>query len=408
MRYVNPHTGQVAMYPNQQVQQPQMQQPTPTVVMTAQGPMLMTAQGMMPVQIQGQPQQQGVMATYGGPTMPMNPGMVPVQYPSGVMNQPGMNQAVMPQGRFSQPNTAAETMSQESSNRYQTFQSQQQQTEVVEEVVGTVLFSVKPVLHKFTGNEKFKLNVFTDAVKANNVNFVESHIACDCLEEIVECIIEKAHETPDTKMVTARNYIVNNIFYKTNMNELIDSFVTGDIKALYKAFKSNYSKLNDKYQINLMNSFNTMLTDAINDFLAVNATNTINIESFHTDFNDLLKVIRNNEEDLEDNLIEYLDKYITEIKVALNSIEKAENTSLIPEPVAVAYLDKHVLETGLDELTNQFVQVEDVVVNVFLNSLASEVVAKVGKQEFILVTMDKSIFKFMVNADKQLFIKKIA
>lgn len=441
MRYTNPHPGQPAMFPQAQ---PQMQmQPAPVMVMmtpqgpammtpqgmvsvqlqqTPQGPMMMTPQGMVPVQIQGQqqqmmPQGQGMMAMHGG-TMPMMQGQYPQQqfqqqqYPQ--QQFPSNNQSVV-QSRFGQPSAAMETITTQmpdTSNRYHTAQTQQAQQQqmqpAVEEPTRPMLFTVTPVVHKFSGNEKFKMNVVTEAVKPNQVNYEEGYLACDCLEENVECVIEQAYKGETTPVVTVRNYIINNNFWRVDLKDTIDNLLSGDIKALYKAFKAAYTKMTNKSEINVLNVLNTALTDVTNDFLAVNSVAMISIESFYTDFNDLLRVIRNSEEDLEEELLSYLNNYVDDMKIALTNTTKTPNATQITEMVSVAYVDKHLLETGLDELDHRFVQVDDSIANAFLKSVAAEVIAKVGKQEFLLVTLDKSIFKFMVSTSANIFIKKIA
>lgn len=441
MRYVNPHPGQV-MYPQQPQQQqvPQQQMQLPQVMMTPQGPAMVTPQGLVSISMQQfqqiqqqmqmmqmqQPQMQqpmmpmqgmmpgmGMMATHGG--MPQQQ-QVPQQY---VPQQqfPTNNQSVV-QSRFGQPSTTMESTSIQStdSNRYATYQSPQAQLQAQqqqvhhqgEEPTGPLLFTVTPVVHKFTGNDKFKMNVVTEAIKANQVNYVDGHLACDCLEENVECVIEQAFKEEVTPLVTVRNYIVNNNFWRVDLKETMDLLLKSTIKELYKTFKSAYSKVTDKSQINVLNTVNTMLTDTINDFLAVNSVSMISIESFYTDFNDLLKVVRNTEEDLEEDLLSYLNGYVGDMKLALNSTAKTPNATQVTEMVSIAYLDRHVLETGMEELDKNFAQVDDSIANAFVKSLAAEIIAKISKQEFLLVTMDKSVFKFMVSTAANVYVKKIA
>lgn len=443
MRYANPHAGQPVMFPQQQqmqVMQPQQMQvmqpiqQVPQVVMTGQGPMMMTPQGWAPItiqqyqQIQAMVQQQqqqggmmmpaggGIMATYGGGMMP-GPGQVPQQYvPQQAPQFQPNNQAVV-QSRFGQPSSTMEStsiQSNDSGNRYTAGQPQQapqlqvQQQQQQQEPAGKLLFTVTPVVHKFTGNDKFKMNVVTEIVKANQVNYTEGYLACDCLEENVECVIEQAYKEETVPVVTVRDYIINNNFWRVDIRETVDLLVKSTIKELYKSFKSAYGKVTDKHQINVLNTINTMLTDTINDYLAVNSTMGITIESFYTDFNDLLKVVRNNEEDLEEELLSYLNGYVDDMKLALSNTEKTPNATQVTEMVSVAYVDKHLLETGMEELDNRFVEVDDSLSNAFIKSLAAEVIAKIKKSEFLLVTLDKSVFKFMIANNATVHVKKIA
>ena len=453
MRYVNPHPGQPVMYPQQQPMQPMQQIPQqqmmPTVVMTPQGPAMVGPQGLVSVQLQQtpqgpamvtpqgmvlvqiqqmqQPQMQpmqpmmggggGVMAMHGGMQGQFPQQYVPQQSPQQFPNNP--NQSVV-QSRFGQPSSTMEStsiQSTDSGNRYASFQQPQQQQQPQQhqqvhhqgdEPTGPLLFTVTPVAHKFTGNDKFKMNVITEAIKANQVNYADGYLACDCLEEHVECVIEQAFKEEVTPLVTVRNYIINNNFWRVDLKDTVDLLVKSTIKEMYKSFKSVYGKLTDKHQVNVLNTINTMLTDAINDFLAVNSVSRISIESFYTDFNDLLKVVRSTEEDLEEDLLSYLNGYVGDMKLALNSTEKTPNATQVTEMVSVAYVDRHVLETGMEELDKNFAQVDDSIANAFVKSLAAEIIAKINKQEFLLVTLDKSIFKFMVSTSANVYVKKIA
>lgn len=408
MRYVNPHNNQVVVYPgNQQnMQQPMMQpmqqgmmtnqmqpmQMQPQVVMTAQGPMMMTAQGLVPVPqpVGGMVPMQSNMPVYNQQYVPQN------QFPQMT------NQSVIPQNRFSQPGNADQQHNQQEFNRYSAQQTVEQ---VIQEITGPELFIVKPIIHKFAGNDKFKLNTITDSIKSNAINVMENIVVCDCLEETVESLIEKTYSETDVKTLTVQKHIINNSYYKVEMKDVIENLVSDDIKTLYKNLKSIISKCVDKYQLNALFAFNLGLTNAINDYLAINSENQIDIESFITDYNDLLKILRNNEEDLEDTLVEYLNAYIGEIKSNLSIITKKDNVCYIPESITVAYLDKHLYETGLDKLSNSFSQVDETLTNVFITSIANEIVAKTNKKEFFLVTMDKSIFKCMISEREQLYIR---
>lgn len=411
-RYVNPHP---TMYPQQM--QPQMQQPMqqqmPQVVMTPQGPAMMTPNGLvlipMQQQMQGQQPMQGGMIPMQGGMMPQHGGMMtPGQFPQ-QQYQPN-NQSVVA-SRFGQPSTAIEPMTNfqpSDNNRYGTPQQQIVPQAEVEEPIRPPLFTVKPMIHKFSGNDKFKMNVITEALKANNVVYEEGHLASDCLEENVEVVIEKAFQGDTTPMLTVRDTIVNNIFHRVDLKEFVTSLVEMPPKEMYKTFKAKYGELTDKHQINVLNTINTSFTDVINDFLAVNSVVGISIESFYTDFNDLLKAIRNSEETLEEDLLDYLAGYLDDMKLALTNTEKSETATHLTEMVSIAYLDRHVLETGLEGLGNHFVQINDALPNAFIKSIAAEVISKVSKQEFLLVTLDKSIFKFMASTAADVYVKKIA
>lgn len=424
MRYVNPHIQEQMAYPGQQPQpmhNPQtMQQPmlNPQMILQTmqQNPQL--GMQMMQQLMQQNPQlamllmQQMQMPQQQQPMMPMQQTQqYPQQYPQ-PYGQPTMSQsAVMsntgrftasPQGMVPPQQFPAEDTS---GGRYHTPTTRE---EVIAEPVSTKpkSFLVKPMTHKFPNNEKIKLTTTISEVKDVNVRYLDKCIVSDCLEEIVEGLIEDVYHETDVRMVTATHFIITNEFFRTSLHELIASLVSNDVKALYKQIKKAYEDVNDKYSLNLLDSFNQMLTDTVNDFIAVNAENSISIDSFLADYNDLLKVIRNNEVDLEDELIEYMDAYIADLRYSHGAHPGNENSTIITESYSIAYLDKHLLETGLETVGSNFAQVENENINAFITSMIDLICTKLNKSEFLLVTLDKTIFKCMVNKNGQFFIRK--
>lgn len=338
---------------------------------------------------------------------PMNPQMMqPGMMQQGMMmQQPMPQQAVVNTSRFTQssnPNTPQQFTQTNDGSRYQ--QSTPVEPEVEESTV-PISFSVKPIVHKFLSNERVKLNTVTSEVKDNNIKALQSHVAVDCVAEVVESIIESAYLEETNTLITAQNFIVGHNFYRTNLTDKLKTLYNGDIKNAYKLLKAAYKESTDKYQINVLDTFDNLMTDHINDFITIGSNDSISIDSFMTDFNDLLKVIRNNEEDLEDKLLDHMDAYLKQFNELTDSVEISENTTVINQPLQVAYIDKHVVETGLENTTTRFIKLEETASNVFLNSLVLGICGKLNTREFLLVTLDRSIFKCMADDDSNVFIR---
>lgn len=407
MRYTNPHM------PHQH-QQPIQQRPQP--FQTPGGPFIQFIQqpGMMNPQMQPSYMQQ-----YPIPPNMMQPGMVDPRYVQQFQQQqqqfhqqfpqqpPQFNPQVNVGGtRF----TGGQTTPQQQFNtvateggRYQTSSTQQLEEENAESNI-PLLFSVKPTIHKFLNNEKVKLNTITSELKDSHIQFLQNSVASDCVQEVIESLIEQTYTSDaPNKPLTVRKFIVTHNLYQANVN--IGELLSGDVKSLYKQIKVLYREADNKYTLTVLDTLDNLLTDRINDYIIIHAKNSISIDSFITDFNDLLKVLRNNEEDLEDTLIDYLDKFIKEIKLDMNHTPKTEKDfyTIIPESYTIAYLDKHVTEAGLDSVNNRFVQLEETASNIFLQSLAIGVTKVTGTKEFLLVTTDRSVFKVMINENNNVF-----
>jgi hypothetical protein len=409
MRYVNLHQGQQPMQPQAQMQQ------APQIVMTAQGPMMMTAQGWVPVSMQQiqqmqQMQQPQQMMPMMQPGMPQGGMMMPMGMPNGF---PQGNQAAVP-ARFGGSSTgnqavmAPQQQMVETGGRFGMQQAQQIVNEEETSFAKPYLFEVTPTTNKYLGNDKFKIQTTVEAVKANHIDYNDNLVACNCLKESIENVIEQANAKPTVAPVTVRETISNINFWNVNLKTELNALLGDDVKTLYKSFKLLYADMTDVRNINLMNDLDTVLTNAVNDYLIVNAKEAMEIESFHTDFNDLLKVIRKNDDDLEEMLLDYMNKYISHMHLMMTNTPEVENATHITEHVTIAYVDKPSIQLGIHELGLKFVEVENCLPNTYLISLAAEVIAKISKPEFILATMDRATYKVMVAESSEVYIKRLA
>lgn len=415
MRYINPHSGQPVVFPGGQQGNPQMvpmqgqypqqfpqqQYPQQMVPMQGQYPMggQMPQQGMYPQQFPGQMSQQ-FPTQMGYPQQFPTQQQFPQQFPP-----QGSNQSMVGQGRFGQSTTPQQQQfSEPSNNRYQTAAPEEP---TVAEVSGKPEpFTVTPTAHRFLNNEKVVLRTITKEVTRAQVKTDPYYTISDGIDAIVESLAEDVYTAEHRPLVTVRNMIVENAYRGTALKAMVQELSADGVKGLYKLIKHKFPELTDKHQIVAISGLMQMLTDEINDYITVNAKNSISIDDFYTDFNDLLKVLRNNEEDLEDRLIEHLDRYLAAMRKALELLQSEEHVTHVPETFAVAYLDCHVLETGLEGVGSDFVALQHNAANVFLNSLAENITAVSEQESFLLVTMDKSIFKAMVGSDKTVYFRR--
>lgn len=272
----------------------------------------------------------------------------------------------------------------------------------------------------FGNNKKVKLNTFIDEIKSSSIRYINDGLyILNCFEEAINEIIEYSidKEKADNKVASVQQFIVTKSFYKTsgqdNFNNIIND---SNIKSVYKMLKKEFQETNNKYDINLLNTFDTLLTDYVNDFVKINANIDVSIDSFMSDFNDLLKVIRDNEEDLEDSLTAYMNKIIVDIKENIDIATKAnENVNedehlpvvYLPESCSVCYVDKFSYELGIEDAPDMFALVEDIIPNKFITSLSNEIFDKLKCNNFYLVTIDRFIVKLETSISGKLFLKKV-
>lgn len=257
----------------------------------------------------------------------------------------------------------------------------------------------------FEHNDNFKIITYIENISDNQIFVPDRLLLVDCFAEAVEGVIEIVNKE-STKLVTMINFIIANNFYKVTKQDELKKQLELDIRKIYKQLKSLYKSLTDKHDINMFNMFDTILTNKINDYLAVNAKNEISIDCFMTDFNELLKIIRNTEDELEDDFLEYMNKFIKELKV--NS-DLTSNETVINESGVLVYMDKFLIELGLNTLIpGVWMKVKKDPANVLLTSLSFHVSNELSGTEFYLVTLDKEIVFFKQSEENELWLKKVS
>ena len=423
MRYLNPHTNQPAVFPGQQPMAPQQYIPGqfPQHQMPQGYPQGQMPQGQFPQQGMYPQQQfgQGQFPQGQFPQQGMYPQPMPQQFPQGQFPQQYIpnqgqfpqqqnNQASMGGGRFGQPANPVQTFSNDgASDRYQAQPQVTQNTTETPVTTKPVLFTVKPTTHRFLNNEKVVLKTITTELQPTQIKVVEQQMVTDGVDALIESVIENFYQEEKQSLVTIQSVIVDKTFYNVpTMKETFKELLSDDIKRFYNTLKNKFPDISTKYEMSVISYFMTMITDTINDYLAVNATSAITIEDFYSDFNALLKVLRNSEEDLEDKLMDYLSDMIGATRTSTELLEEKEGVVHLPEVYTVAYLDRHSLETGLEVLGDTFVMVEDNAANVFLNTLVLNVVTRSKRDNFLLVTADKVVYKCVVSNDSKVHIRR--
>ena len=424
MRYLNPHTNQPAVFPGQQPMAPQQYIPGqfPQHQMPQGYPQGQMPQGQFPQQGMYPQQQfgQGQFPQGQFPQQGMYPqGQMPQQFPQGQFPQQYIpNQGQFPQqqnnqvsvggGRFGQSANPMQAFSNDgASDRYQAQPQVTQNTTEVPVTNKPVLFTVKPTTHRFLNNEKVVLKTITTELQPTQIKVVVQQMVTDGVDALIESVIENVYQEEKQSLVTIQSVIVDKTFYNVpTMKETFKELLSDDIKKFYNTLKNKFPDISTKYEMSVVSYFMTMITDTINDYLAVNATNAISIDDFYSDFNALLKVLRNSEEDLEDKLMDYLSDMIGATRTSTELLEEKEGVVHLPEVYIVAYLDRHSLETGLEVLGDTFVMVEDNAANVFLNTLVLNVVTQSKRDNFLLVTADKVVYKCAVSNDSKVHIRR--
>ena len=409
MRYQNPHMNQAMNQQRFPQQQPTMQQ----FPQQMHPGMQQMHPGMMQQQFnpnfQGQGMQQfpqqfpqqmhpGMMQQF---TQQMHPNMMQqFQQMQANMQQQyvsqGNNQAVSSAQRFTESPHASNNMVQDTS-RYETEEPKEQQKED---------FVVNQQDIKVPYAKTLDKKVVTNKVTEADLHIAETSISVGSMEEVVEALFDVVNDNKLEHKLVFNNFVLFKTVYNDTIVEHAQDLFLLNIKDLYKQLKRFYIELNSLSDLVVLDTVNKTLTDRLNEFIATRISTDISVDSFAHDFNDLMKFIRTNFEDSEDDVITSMDNLVDEISSLINGF-KDNNPYVLPELVSMVRVDLHSLELGLKNLPDSFVKVKESIANNFLLSVGRLVKEKADTDNFFLVTIDKKLIKFALNEDNEVFIRLV-
>lgn len=401
MRYVNPHTGAIYDYPDAPGQVMQQAQ-VPVINGRQLPPQLSPEQYMLLQQLAGQGmqvQQQQFLPN----------GNIGMQHRTAIpagsfMQSPGIFQQEQQIDRF-----ANETVQQVNNQPVQ--QVRPLQPVAVENKLRP--FTVTPSRGDVVGMDNLQYPVLTTPLGRQSVYRYTVPCATSrdgAIENGVSDLYEGASDhDPQKDRIEA--YIISTGYsigaYNCNVAAInTDELYLAGIKNLYKTFRVLTKSVTDRSELCAVQFLNNAITGYINNYLEVAATIDVEIGSFATDFNDLLKTIRRANENIEDDMIDYLDYKLKKI----NPVKDGKNTAVVL-PIKVVYITVLASETGLEPLTNVFSRFEKTPPNAFINSILDEAFKdndNMDTAEVTIVTMDRAQFEVfgLLNAGET-FIRRV-
>lgn len=235
-----------------------------------------------------------------------------------------------------------------------------------------------------------------------------SLVMTDCLDGLVEAAIEKTVTMKEAPMVGIYDGVMSLAYYKANKAKYCQDLLQPDIKAVYKAFKHHVNNITNRYDLAFVSAINEFLTATINDLMRPMKNNYNVFENFATDFNDLLRTIRNSDTaETEDLLIECVNEILgkmgacQELSDSLEQEEEEEVTAdegeVLPKPmVATLHLPVSVICINyLNEELGSNKNLTDLVRSIANYS------AEQGHELYVafVCTIDKTIYKACINGN---------
>lgn len=438
--YQNPHQGlpqfqtpqqqqlmqqQQQQLMQQQLLQQQMQQMTPQ-----QQQMLLMQQQQR--QFQGQfPQQQQMMTPQQQQFMQQQ--MLQqqmLQQQQRGFQQPQMDQST--NARFGTPNSEFQSTNtpQGGDNRFGTGGTQMQPTQqqvippqfqpptqepvVVEQPTS---FIVTPVKHTRTVRsvQSFNTNVNAITIKDVNLEGSDKGIHVEQSLDSIHSYLSEVIYSKDYKrrIVNVFNVIHANHFCNSDLDVKLTEMMKKPVKDFFKTFRKTFNEVENRYDYVVLQYLDDVLTKHTNEYLTTRTECGAQIDSFACDFNDLLKLIADpdntDEEDYVDSISDLLTLMVeANSKVGLTSeaLETGSKLMCVSEPLLVAMLDRHLLETGLETLGTELVSVEKHPNNLFIISVIEQVMGD-EPIDFVLMTVDGSMFRVVPGLNKGMWISRI-
>lgn len=379
------HQPQQGMYPQQPVYQQPQQHRQPgsgqdlRVMNTPQGLMMVDAisgQILGPVQ---QQQQNPSMMGYSRSVAPNNP--------------------IPSTQRFGTPGTTGSFDNQEprNDNRYGALKQliaqppAQQEAFIVEEPAVKAVKEVKEVcmLPGVNFNATPKLKGFTP----EELHSEESSLVGGSLQEVITTLISIAHGPDKNQTVWHQSGIVLNEFYDTSVKTFEDDLFQSDPSAVHKVVINRLKQVKTRADLVYFEKYNKWLTEAINSFLESNMKEKVSIDSFSTDFVDLVNHISDNSPLVCKALLGMLGEMLEQAKIDVTAVRcetddggpvLSNNSAVVPERVSLVYIKLLAVEMG-DNGTEEGVKTA---------SLLMDSIIKLTEEDmFYMITMDRKVYK---------------
>ena len=446
--YQNPHTGipahpqqqqrpmmtpqQQQMMQQQMMQQQMMQQQMMQPQMYGQQPMSMQQQMLMQqqqMQRQQYPQQFPQQGQHGQQFM--QPGQQQFANQFAPQQQQFANQEVT--GRFGQPTHGFQDTSQNkpTGNRFGSggnqmqsqqpipqFQPPQQQQVITQPVsVDNKSLVVVPMKHKRSTSSKlvFTTNVHQVTEKDMNATSLdEPYIMEESLPAIHSFLTEKIYDDEfDVKPLNVFGALLKTSFVDKTLVDIIDIHFNKLIEQFYREFRKLFDATETRYSYAVLDYIDQRLTLETNEYLTISSKTGVTIDSFVSDFNDLIKLLDECDEKLKEAYIDHMSEFLEIFKAGKDilagsekDLAKEDRHTTVSEIVVVAYLDRHVLETGLEEVGTELTRVEKHPSNMFLLSIV-ELMGENNALTFNLMTMDGCIFLVTHSEQSEVYIKRV-
>ena len=277
--------------------------------------------------------------------VPQYPQMQQVpQYPQRVPQQQVMNPTVNTSGYFQNRGSVYNQLPEEELSRFKddfkapVANPQMQQGSVIQQQPGekrvqVINLSKHPYIpisnYNLKPKGKLNVNIHSSSELIKSAAELDTMIAADCEEELIETIIEEFHSNDsrgDIKILAAES-IVRLSFYDASHCDTLKEMFKDDIKQVYACLNEVLEQIILEKEFILFNHIDDYFTKMINDYLFVNFGYGVAIDSFSDDLDDLYKspIFDRGVNALTD-FNHYLNSIVKGIREATSALDSSEDS----------------------------------------------------------------------------------
>ena len=363
----------------------------------------------------------------------MNQGFMQQQMPQGG-GRFNMNRSQGLAGHITQP---AETQPMQQSSRFNQRQTPKIESEPVQDEMKSEIevLEIQPLKNiSFNNNSKVKLTTVSGLINSMSVkrNDPGHVIIANSFEEAIEDVLENSLTVTHAYDLILTDIIHCHTRYNGIEQKDIEMLFSKDMKHMYRQIKTLFGKATTRQAIIDLDFIDDMMVKQINDFLRINTSHQLQIESFVNDYNELFNVMRTDIRDaeLEDQFVDTMNLYIEtirgnfelltetfkdETKTDGNNSVKSDDIlksvvgignlfkSYIPEIIKIGCSNKHYFELGFQELgiNKTYLVNKEHEHNSYLISMAGI------EKDFYCVTLDRSLYHVQTAVSGEVYITRM-
>lgn len=276
-------------------------------------------------------------------------------------------------------------------------------------------FVIRSIIDPATYNLSFKLSPRTTALEENDFKDLtdESPVMYESLQSILTSASEYMDADTEPKLLTYSNSMIGRFYIKSSLKDNVRTMFSGNTENLYTKLNTTMKAVKNMDDYIVCEHINKMITARVNFIMSIATAagiiGNITMDSFVTDYSDLLKHAENytvkTGVKLSEMVAKHMDALLASIREAMSSkFEGKEDSVLVVKPINTIAVRKHTMELGLTTLGSSWVRLEDEPSNDFIRSICYASVDDID----LLVTRNGEGFWLAVNSEtKDCYIKRV-